>query len=313
MLIIITEGQDYNPEAINIYKQIGDVQILNNQEPINWSLVHQSDALVIRLQHKIDEHILSACKNLKYIITPTTGLNHIDINTAKKNGVTILSLRGETSFLNQIPSTAEHTWALIMACQRKLLAAIEHTKQGNWNRDLFKGYNLKGKTIGIIGLGRVGKQIAQYANCFGMSVIYFDPNVKIGTNLGIAYHDMNTLFRDADVITIHVPLEQQTERLIQAEQIKQMKSHAVIINTSRGEIWDEDAVAEALIQRNIAGAATDVLTNEFEQKSIQENILIRLQQKGYPILITPHIAGATYDSMHQTELFMAQKFEQCLH
>lgn len=312
MIITITEGEDYSSEAIDIYKKIGTVHVFNKTMPIDWSLVHQSDVLVIRLQYKLDEQMLQKCNHLKYIITPTTGLNHIDLNKAISRGINVLSLKGETTFLNQIPSTAEHTWALLMACQRKLIAAVTHTKNGHWDRDQFKGYNLKGKIIGIIGLGRVGKQVARFATCFEMNVIYFDPYLKEEVKEGTRYEDMNALFSLADIITIHVPLGKSTEKLIQSEQLMLMKSNAIIINTSRGEIWDEEAVAAALIRQKIAGVATDVLANEFEQDAIKTNVLIQLQKQGYPVLITPHIAGATYDSMQQTEVFMAQKFKQHL-
>jgi D-3-phosphoglycerate dehydrogenase len=313
MIISITEGTDYNPQAIDLYSQMGVLHIFDIYNPIDWNIIHQSEVLIIRLKLKIDEIFLNKCNKLKYIITPTTGLDHIDLTAANKKHITVLSLKGETAFLNQIPSTAEHTWALIMALQRKLIPATEHTKTGKWNRDLFKGFNLKGKTIGIIGLGRVGKQVATYAKCFGMKVIYFDPFEKSKPKYGLKYNNVNDIFCDADVITIHVPLQEQTKELVGATQIQLMKKSATIINTSRGEIWNENAIAGALRNKAIAGVATDVLSDEFNVADIKDNILMQLQRDGYPIIITPHIAGATYDSMHQTELFMANKFNKLIH
>jgi D-3-phosphoglycerate dehydrogenase len=256
----------------------------------------------------MDETILNKFPQLKFIITPTTGLNHIDLDFAHKKNIEVLSLKGETEFLNSISSTAEHTWALIMATQRKLIPAVKHTTEYGWNRNLFKGYNLRGKTLGIVGLGRVGKQVATFAQAFGMQVMYYDPFETALTHLGTKVEDIKSLFSGADVISIHIPLEKETVQYIDASLIRLMKKSASIINTSRGEIWDELAIADALKNKKISAVATDVLGNEFDEKTIKQNPLMKLQSEEYPIIITPHIAGATYDSMHATELFMAKKF-----
>lgn len=308
MIITITETLDYNPEAIQLYQKLGDVIQLNSIDEINNPSVQTTNVLVVRLGLKIDESILNKFPDLKYIITPTTGLNHIDLEIAQNKNITILSLKGETDFLNSIPSTAEHTWALIMATQRKLIPAVKHTTDYGWNRDLFKGYNLRHKTIGIVGLGRVGKQVARFAQAFDMQVIYFDPFEAELPNLGIKTEDIRQLFSKADIITIHIPLEKETHGFIDDALIKLMKKNSSIINTSRGEVWDEFAIAKALENNNIGAVATDVLSDEFDETAIKQNPLMQLQQAGYNIIITPHIAGATFDSMHATELFMATKF-----
>ena len=308
MIITITETLDYSPEAIQFYKKLGDVIKLNSIDEINNPSVQTTNVLVIRLGIKIDEAVLNKFPRLKYIITPTTGINHIDLELARERNIEVLSLKGETAFLNSIPSTAEHTWALIMATQRKLIPAIKHTSNFEWNRDVFKGNNLSGKTIGIVGMGRVGKQLSNFANAFGMNVIYYDPFVIELPEFGLKYENLNNIFMDSDIISIHIPLEKETEKIIDASLIQLMKKSASIINTSRGEIWDEIAVANALINNQIGYVASDVLVNEFDIDKIKQNPLLLLQQKGYPIIITPHIAGATYESMHATELFMAQKF-----
>lgn len=308
MIITITETLDYNQEAIQLYQKLGEVIQLNSIDEINNPSVKATNVLVVRLGLKIDEVVLNKFPHLKFIITPTTGLNHIDIESAQNKNITVLSLKGETDFLNSIPSTAEHTWALIMATQRKLIPAVKHTTAYGWNRDLFKGYNLKGKIIGIVGLGRVGKQVAIFAQAFGMQVIYFDPFEVVLPNLGTKVEDIKNLFCNADIISIHIPLEKKTAHLIDASLIELMKKSAIIINTSRGEVWDELAIASALKNNKISAVAIDVLGDEFDENAIKKNPLMQLQQAGYNIIITPHIAGATFDSMHATELFMATKF-----
>lgn len=307
MIITITEALDYSPEAIQIYKKLGDVIKLNSISEINNPIIQTTNVLVVRLGLIINEVVLNKFPHLKYIITPTTGLNHIGLELVQKKNITVMSLKGETDFLNTIPSTAEHTWALIMATQRKLIPAVKHTNAYGWNRDLFKGYNLRDKTIGIVGLGRVGKQVATFAQTFGMNVIYFDPFESVLLNLGTKVKDIKQLFRNSDIISLHIPLEKATVNLIDNSLIGLMKKNATIINTSRGEVWDELAIASALKNNMISAAATDVLSDEFNETALKQNPLMQLQQAGYPIIITPHIAGATFDSMHATELFMAMK------
>lgn len=308
LTILIIETLDYNPAAIQLYEKLGDVVQLNTLDEINSSSLLTTTVLVVRLALKIDENIFNKFPHLKFIITPTTGLNHIDLESAHKRNIEVLSLKGETEFLNSIPSTAEHTWTLIMATQRKLIPAVKHTTAYSWKRDLFKGYNLSGKTIGIVGLGRVGKQVAKFALAFGMEVIYFDPFEVALPNLGTKVEDIKYLFSSADIISIHIPLEKETQHFIDASLIGLMKQNAIIINTSRGEVWDESAIAVALKNNKITAVATDVLDDEFDEAFLNQNPLMQLQQDGYNIIITPHIAGATYDSMGATELYMAKKF-----
>lgn len=312
MLITITEGADYNPEALTIYSQLGALKIIEDTLPLDWDLIKKTQVLVVRLKHRLDKSFLERCLNLKFIITPTTGLNHIDLEAAENKGITVLSLKGETEFLSQIPSTAEHTWTLFLSLYRRLVPAVNHTLKFGWNRDLFKGYNVRGKTLGILGLGRVGKQVAGFGKAFGMNVIYFDPYIIPENGLATEVKNIQDLFQQADVLSIHIPLQKETERIVDVTCISHMKPNAVLINTSRGEIWDEEAVAQALRNKAIAGVATDVLSDEFDAGKIQSNPLVNLQREGYPIIITPHLAGATFDSMHDTELFMAKKFNQLL-
>jgi len=308
MKIVITESQDYNPKAIEIYQNLGTVKLLDKLTFNNLYEITDANVLVVRLGIGLTTEILKEVHNLKHIVTPTTGLNHIDLDYTNKAKIVIHSLKGETEFLNQIPSTAEHTWALILATQRKLIPAVNHTKNMFWNRDLFKGFNLRGKKLGIIGLGRVGKQVAKFANCFDMEVVFYDPFIKDFPLFANQSDNCENVFKVADIISIHLPLNTENVKFIDSKFINLMKPNATIINTSRGEVWDEEAIANALINKKISAVATDVLVDEFNIESFKKNKLIHLQQNGYPIIITPHIAGATYDSMQETEFFIANKF-----
>jgi D-3-phosphoglycerate dehydrogenase len=148
-----------------------------------------------------------------------------------------------------------------------------------------------------------------------MSIHYYDPFLtsdKIIGLIGTCESNIDHLFKYSDIISIHIPLNDTTKGIINGRLMNLMPKNSIIINTSRGEIWDENALAKSIKQNKIAGAATDVLSNEFDQTEINKNPLILLQSKGFPIIITPHIAGATFDSMHATELYMAQKFNNTL-
>ena len=214
MLITVTEGSDYNPEALKIYQALGEVRVFDDSQPFSCETVKDTDVLVIRLKYKLDKKELDQFPNLKYILTPTTGLNHIDMEEAQFRGIRVLSLKGETEFLNQIPSTAEHTWALLLALIRKLVPAVNHVSTNGWNRDLFKGNNLRGKSLGIIGLGRVGRQVAKFANAFGMKVQYYDPLIDFNAELALRVENIEDLMKSSDVISLHIPLQKETVKFI---------------------------------------------------------------------------------------------------
>ena len=141
---------------------------------------------------------------MKYILTATTGLDHIDVDCFEKRGGKVISLKDEVAFLSSIPSTAEHTWALLLSLVKKLPSSFESVKEGFWNRNLYKGNNLKGKRIGILGLGRVGVQVAKFAQAFDMEVSYFDC-IKKETNLA-EFNTAEALFEWAEILSIHIPL-----------------------------------------------------------------------------------------------------------
>jgi D-3-phosphoglycerate dehydrogenase len=254
----------------------------------------------VRLAKKIDNSILNKFPNLTHLISATTGLDHIDMEAVKGKGIKLVSLRGQDDFLQTIPSTAEFTWALLLALIRNVPAANEHVKQGFWDRDQFRGYQLKGKTIGIIGLGRTGRKVATYASAFEMQVQYFDPFVS-----ELSYQkcdSLETLLQTSDIISLHVHLNDETFQLIGSHNISQLKKGCLLINTSRGNVLDENAVVLAITNNMIGGVATDVLCTELE--NIKSSPLWLAQQKNKNIIITPHIGGASKDAMWACEEFI---------
>lgn len=266
------------------------------------------DILIVRLGHKVDEEVFRAAKKLSFVVTATTGLNHIDLIAAKKYGVKVLSLKGERDFLNTLTATAELTWALLLSLVRKLPAANEHVKEGGWNRDMYRGQQLNNKVIGIIGYGRLGSIVAEYARAFRMKVLVTDPNVE-DVPSWVEKVELNELLSSADVISIHVNYEESTHHLLNDTNFSYVKKGMVLINTSRGELIDEVALLKSLKNKSIAAAALDVLDDESGKKSNwpKNNLLWQYMKNNQNVIIVPHIGGATLESMEQTEIFMANK------
>ena len=273
----------------------------------------EADVAVVRLAHRFDRSLISSATNLKYIVSPTTGLNHIDLEAAEAEQIQILSLKGESEFLSNVSATAELTWALLLNLVRSVPAALDHVKGGQWNRDAFRGHELQDQTIGIVGFGRLGRIVAKYANAFGMSILAHDPYVETVPD-GVSMVHLNYLLKESDVVSLHVPLNEETRNLLGREQLALMKPTTLVINTSRGEILDEVAFVEARRNRAIGGGAFDVLSSEGGPGGdwLENSPIAQLARFDSSVLITPHIGGCTFESSEKTEVFMAQKLEAAL-
>ncbi|MGL2994914.1 2-hydroxyacid dehydrogenase [Flavobacterium sp. TSSA_36] len=309
MKIAITESQNFSKTGLEKLKTIADVQQYDFKTI--KELIQRCknvDVLFVRLRFKFTKEVLIQLPNVKFILSATTGTDHIDEDFFVKRGGKIICLKGETEFLEQIPSTAEHTWGLLLSLVKKIPFSFDEVKKGNWNRDSFKGNNLKNKKIAILGMGRVGKQVAKIANCFDMEVGFYD--IKEVDVPYLKFDSPITLFEWADIISVHIPQNKSNENYIDKKLLSHINKTSVLINTSRGGIWDEDTLCEMIWNKEIKGVATDVLRNELDNK-IDKNGLVSLSQKGFPVIITPHIAGATIESMEMTEEFIVNKFINC--
>lgn len=274
----------------------------------DWDSLSLAEIIFVRLGTVIDKEFLSTkAPNIKYILSPTTGLDHLDLDYINAKGITLISLKGEFDFLSTIPSTAEHTWGLLLALFRKIPQAVAHVEDGNWDRNFFIGNNLFGKKIGILGLGRVGKQIANYAKAFGMEIHAFDISDVGFLDHIILHPDYESFAKSIDVLSIHIPMNPKNRNWLNKDRINLLPEGIKIVNTSRGGIWDEEELAIQIKRGKIAGLATDVLADELNPEKLSVSPLIVCQKLGFPILITPHIAGACIESMHATEEFVVRK------
>jgi len=310
MNILNAEPEGYSRKAYEVLGAIGNVIEEDCDRERLFALIPEIDVLIVRLGHRVDNELFEKASKLKIVLTATTGLNHIDLDAAAKHGVTVLSLKGERAFLDSLTATAELTWALLLALVRKLPEAIEHVNQGGWDRDLFKGNQLKEKVLGIVGYGRLGSIVARYGHAFDMRVIATDPFVA-DMDSYVEKVKMDELLSSADVISLHVNYDEATHGMMDEKAFQKVKTGAVLINTSRGELIDEEAMLNALDLGTLSGVALDVLSYE-SNKTVswpKDSEVWKRISSDLNILIAPHIGGATFESMEETEVFMANKLK----
>lgn len=304
---------NFDPQFSSVTKSLREVVYLKDKSKALKGHFNQTVGIIVRLGIILDEKFLSKFKQLQFIGTVTTGTDHIDEKYCQKKDIKIISLKREKSFLRTIPATSEHTWGLLLSLIRRIPWAFSSVCKGKWDRKDFFGHDLYNNCLGIIGFGRIGKRLSVYARAFGMKVIFYDVS-KIKKNLkDIKQVSLKTLLKKSDIISINLPLEDFTRHFLKSEHFGLMKKSAILINTSRGAIINEDALLYALKYKQIAGAAIDVLEDEYKRGVIsRKSPLIKYANKNRNLLITPHIAGSTYESMKKTEVFIVKKIERFL-
>ncbi len=304
--ILITEPEYFPEEAVAILRQIGNVVAKRMGRKELMKEVKDTDILFVRVETLIDKILLKNAEKLKIIASATTGIEHIDVVGAEKRGIKIINLEG----VHTLP-TAEHTFALILSLVRKTPWAFEHMKKGKWERYKFFGKELGGKTLGIVGLGRIGGKVAEYAKAFGMNIIAHDPYVsnERATELGLELTSLENVLKKSDVITVHAMLTKETENMIDTKQLEIMKSSAVLVNVARGKIVNEKALVKALKSKVITGAALDVYSTEPVEDG---NILVKYAKANDNLLLTPHIAASTDESIRHAAIYVAQKVKEVI-
>lgn len=248
---------------------------------------------------------LDTAVNLKLIATATTGADHIDSKALAARSIPLLTLKGQKQVLNELTPAAELSWMLLMACARHLRAANRHVEAGLWDREQFPGMLLKGRTLGLIGCGRIGQWMSRYATAFGMRVIGYDPYLPESEwPATIVRTDLAPLLQNAHAVSIHVHLSDETRGLIGPREFSLLRPGAILINTSRGAICDEDALLQALETNHLAGYGTDVLEGE---PAIQTSRIWQYAQTHDNCLITPHIGGFSPDAVDIVLKFAATR------
>jgi D-3-phosphoglycerate dehydrogenase len=294
----------FNKDALKELEKIAEVSYFLPKQEILLENIRDFDAYFASGFVEMNKEVLDKATNLKVIASPGTGTDHIDVGEAKKQGIDVLHLANELELLKGFTATAEMAWALLLSCVRKLAASFDCAKNGYWARERFTGYQLYGKTLGIIGLGRLGTMMAGFGKAFGMNVIGCDLEEK--SISGVSQVDLGELLKQSDVITIHIHLTHENRGFISEELFNKMKPGVVIINTSRGAIINEGALLIHLESGHVGGAGLDVIHGEWDE-NIYDHPLIKYARTHDNLVITPHIAGATIESIVGARVFMAKK------
>ncbi len=310
MKIIFFEIEDWEEEYIKGKLAGNEISFFSGKLDFqNVSEAKDADAISIFTGSKIGAELLNALPNLKAIATRTTGFDHIDLEAAKAKNVAVCSVPsyGENT-------VAEFAFGLLLNVSRKISKAFDRIREtGSYNLDGLRGFDLKGKTFGVVGTGRIGQHSIRIANGFGMNVVAFDayPKTELQEQLNFKYVPLEELFRSSDAITIHVPYLPSTHHLINKTNISQIKKGAVLINTARGAVIETEALVQALKDGTLGGAGLDVLEeegptrdeldflmnghpNEANMKTVLENnALVDMEN----VVITPHNAFNTKEAI----------------
>ncbi len=292
-------SDDLAEEGIEILREqvMVDVQTgLSEDELV--ATIENYDALLVRSGTQVTERVIEAGKRLRFIGRAGAGVDNIDMNAATKRGVIVANApEGNTL------AATEHTMAMILSLCRNTPQANASMQAGEWKRSKFMGVELNEKTLGVVGLGRIGREVAKRAASFDMRIIGYDPFITVekAAAMGIEAMSLDELFKQADIITVHTPLIKETRHIVNTQSIATMKDGVRIINCARGGIIDEAALAEAVKAGKVAGAAIDV----FEEEPPKDSPLI-----GIPgIIITPHLGASTVEAQKNVSISIAK---QCL-
>ncbi len=256
--------------------------------------ISEFDGFLTPLTVRTVGEMLEKADRLRFIATASTGTDHIAVADARRRGIAVICLKNETEFLSRITATAELAWALLLSVARHIPEAVASARAGVWARDVYRGHQLSGKTLGIVGYGRLGRIIADYGKGFRMRVLACDTRPLTPAE-GVDLVDFHTLLAHSDAVTIHIHLTEENRNLFSREVFGRMKRGALLINTSRGAIIDEAALIEALDSGQLAGAGLDVIHGEWSDNLVDHPLL--LYSRHHPnLVITPHIGGITYES-----------------
>ncbi|PJF27267.1 MAG: phosphoglycerate dehydrogenase [Phototrophicales bacterium] len=294
-----------HPSALDVLKAYPEIAFTAPGQMKREQLlaaVPEADALIIRSASKVDAEVIAAASRLKLIARAGVGVDNVDIPAATARGIVVMN----TPDGNTI-STAEHTFGLMLALARWIPQAHATLRDGKWDRKTFTGVELRGKTLGIIGFGRIGRAVARRALAFDMTVIAYDPFVsaEFAAGLGVTMVALDDLYAQSDFITLHALLTDETREMINRDSIAKMKAGVRIIDAARGALINEPDLAEALKNGRVAGAALDVFA---EEPPPPDNPLIGLPN----IVHTPHLAASTEDAQIVVAVEAAQLIADAL-
>ncbi len=297
------------PEAIELLRQHGDVEYVNSDDGVPAAELAQriqgKHAVVSQLTDKFDSAFIETLSGLRVIANVAVGYDNIDVGAATRKGILVTNTPDVLT-----DTTADLAFALLLAVARRIVEGHRFVHSGEWRKwriDLLVGRDVHHATLGILGMGRIGQAMARRAAGFSMRILYYDMRrapAELEHSLGLSYVGFDELLKESDFVTLHVPLVPESYHLIGAAQLRLMKSTAILVNTSRGPVVDEAALAEALEAGVIAGAGLDV----FEREPVVEPRLLRLENA----VLAPHIGSASIDTRRNMCLLAARNAVEAL-
>lgn len=295
MKIGILEPDHFSIQGIEKLKSIGSISLYDNTESID-SFLNSIEILFIRLNYHINEEFLNKCKNLKILCSPTTGLNHIDLKILTERQVNLICLKDKTEKLTNVRATPENTFGLAIALLRGYKKSFLNINNSNWDRYNYIGDELYKMNVGIIGYGRVGKQLKNYLTVFSSNIYAYDVNkIKNAKNINIC-NSIQELINECQLIFLTASYN--TQVIIKKQHIDALKDK-YFVNTSRGELVEEEYLLNKIELDHFRGLALDVISNE-NTSTNNLKYFLRAQEK-YNVILTPHISGVTKFSLNTTE------------
>jgi len=298
-MIKILVSDALSEEGLKVFKESKEltVDVKTDLKPDALKeIIKDYDALVVRSATKVTKDVIESAKKLKVIGRAGVGLDNVDLEAATQKGIIVMN----TPAGNTI-STAEHTFSMILALSRNIPQANASTKKGEWKRSKFMGVELYGKTLGIVGFGRIGSEVAKRALSFGMKILAYDPflSAEVAESIGVEIAELKKVLQEADYITVHTPLTDETRHMISDKEFALMKKGVRVINCARGGIIDEVALVSAIKEQKVSGAAMDV----FETEPLSaESELLKLDN----VIITPHLGASTEEAQVNVAIEVAE-------
>jgi len=280
-----------------------ELKILLNESSINYLFTNPNKQNFI-----LDKEVLQF-SFLKVINTCSTGLNHIDLDYCKENGIVVWSLKEDYELINDLPSTSELAFGLMMSLLRNIPKSFHSVRDGNWDYEPYVGHQIKGKTIGVIGYGRLGKIMCRLFDGWGVKLLVTDPyeriNERITTARGVP---LSELLERSDVVFLHTHVTDETRGMVDDEFLSQMKQGSYLVNTARGELVDEGSIIKSIKQGHLKGYGTDVIKDEFG--NIHNSKLVEFSiNPNNNVVITPHIGGMTIEGQTKAYIWAVSKFK----
>jgi len=309
-VIVCAVDLDHLPGTRRLLESFGEVRYVDAAPESLREALPDADAYFASMQVRITGEMIDQSPRLRAIATPSTGLDHIDLDAARERGIAVLGLKDDRKLLDRITATAELAWALLLACARRFPEAMAAVRRGQWARDEVRGHQIAYKTLGILGCGRLGTMMAEYGRAFRMKILGCD--LRTIDLPGVEQVSFERLLRDSDVLTVHIHLTEENRGLIGRDALAAMKPGSILVNTSRGAIIDEAALIDALENGPLAAAGLDVIEGEWRE-DMTEHPLMVYARTHHSLIITPHVGGVTYEAQAMAYEAATQKLADYLH